>query len=521
MARHLTVPDQPSAARLLARIIESPSLVAQIRTLTGPVLARLIDRIGLEDAGEIVAFASTEQLAQVFDEDIWRSERPGADERFDADRFAVWLEVMLEAGDRFVADRLAELPLDLVTLALHRQVLVLESDALVAFFQDDETASTEQALWNCANEELGPYHLVSRRADGWDSVFAALVALDSEHHDLLMAILERCCRMSGELIDDSGGLYEVLTSAETLEADVAGEREERRAAAGYVSPAAATAFLRLARRGDDSSRDALTQAYFRRLGGTAPDSPAAPTQPTPGETEGSDLMALLRESGALERADAPLLLEGPGGEAPPDELLLVRALRLLADEEPERFLARSEEIGYLANVLAAGCVHRGGGLRSADAARVALAACNLGLESALQRHDAGGDADDAAAAALREASADRLFRTAWRRLAREVIGPAAEAAERCLRAVAANSDPDDAAELLRAANRLGAASRGGVAWTARSEVEMLHGVLDGALLEALLGLIDECPALNGEFIATSADLGAVSELLASLPGASK
>ena len=67
--------------------------------------------------------------------------------------------------------------------------------------------------------------------------------------------------MSGGYIEENGGLYEVLTSEEMLEADVAGERADRRASAGHVAPADAAAFL--AMDGDDPSRDAITRAYFR------------------------------------------------------------------------------------------------------------------------------------------------------------------------------------------------------------------------------------------------------------------
>ncbi|HKP56580.1 MAG TPA: hypothetical protein VJV78_07670 [Polyangiales bacterium] len=53
-----------------------------------------------------------------------------------------------------------------------------------------------------------------------------------------------------------------------LEGDVAGEREDRRAAEGFVSPADARSFLGLARSGEaGDERDAITRAYFRNLGG--------------------------------------------------------------------------------------------------------------------------------------------------------------------------------------------------------------------------------------------------------------
>ena len=120
--------DRTSPRRLLARLLDDPSLVTTVQSLAPRALLQVIDHIGLEDSGEIVALATTEQLRQLFDDDLWKSERPGIDETFDADRFALWLEVMLEAGEDFVVEKLVDLPEDLVTLAIHRHVLVLDLD---------------------------------------------------------------------------------------------------------------------------------------------------------------------------------------------------------------------------------------------------------------------------------------------------------------------------------------------------------------------------------------------------------
>src|SRR5215469_13937278 len=50
----------------------------------------------------------------------------------------------------------------------------------------------------------------------------------------------------------------------TSASEVAGEREDRRAARGFIAPADARAFLELARRGDQlEARDTITMAYFR------------------------------------------------------------------------------------------------------------------------------------------------------------------------------------------------------------------------------------------------------------------
>jgi hypothetical protein len=82
--------DSTSTA-LLTRILERPGVVAAARELPGAVLGKLVERIGLEDAGELVALASTAQLERVFDDDLWRADRVGGGETFRPERFALWL----------------------------------------------------------------------------------------------------------------------------------------------------------------------------------------------------------------------------------------------------------------------------------------------------------------------------------------------------------------------------------------------------------------------------------------------
>src|SRR6185436_19732477 len=259
--------DSASTA-LLMRILERPGLVAAVRELPGAVLGKLIDRIGLEDAGELVALASTEQLERVFDDDLWRAERAGGDETFRPERFALWLRVMQEAGEGALVQRLCELPEDLVALAVHRLVLVMDEDVIEEQLKpgDEESEQLQRALENAAFEEWEEFRVIAREPDAWDDVWNALLALDREHHDRLRGILERCCEMSTKYISGQGGLFQVLTADEMLDSDVAAARDDRRSAEGFVSPADARAFLELARRGDGGDeRDPITRAYFRAL----------------------------------------------------------------------------------------------------------------------------------------------------------------------------------------------------------------------------------------------------------------
>ncbi len=188
----------PASTKLLMRILERPGLVAAVRELPGAVLGRLIDRIGLEDAGELVALASTAQLERVFDDDLWRADRAGGDETFRPERFALWLRVMLEAGEEALVRRLCELPQDLVALAVHRLVLVVDIDVVEEQLSpgDEEAEAIERALENSAFEEWEEFRVIAREPDAWDDVWNALLSLDRDHHDRLRAILERCCEMT-------------------------------------------------------------------------------------------------------------------------------------------------------------------------------------------------------------------------------------------------------------------------------------------------------------------------------------
>src|SRR5262245_2804754 len=104
--------------------------------------------------------------------------------------------------------------------------------------------------------------------------------------------------------------------------DARAEREERRAARGFVSPADARAFLGLARRVPiEPERDPITRAYFREL------RPVAETVGVAGSAapRSAPVRRLLAEAGVeTEREDA----------TPPADSLFRRAVAELADSDP-------------------------------------------------------------------------------------------------------------------------------------------------------------------------------------------
>ena len=97
--------DATDGHNLLNRILNTPNLEQVVPRLRPDLLHGIIQKCGLEDCGEIVALATPEQLARIFDLDLWRAAKAGLDEQFDADRFGVWLEVLVETGGAHLLPR--------------------------------------------------------------------------------------------------------------------------------------------------------------------------------------------------------------------------------------------------------------------------------------------------------------------------------------------------------------------------------------------------------------------------------
>jgi hypothetical protein len=491
---------------LLNRILESPEQVSALQNLPPPTLARLIHHVGLEDSGELVALATTQQLARIFDEDLWRSERPGREERFDPERFGLWLEVLLEMGADRAAARLAEMDEDFVTFALSGQILVLDLDALAMSRlgsgegPDVDEALVDKALESSLSHELDRFLLISRRPESWDAVLSVLVALDESHHELLTRLLERCCHHASEYIEDNGGLYTVLTTAEQLETDVAHAREERREREGFVAPTDAAAFLGLARAGRVGD-DPITRGYVRaqreamRTPPARMDGAPRPGQPAPA----LPLVQLLQEAEVLT-SQPPVALLGAGGGTGTHALpkTLRDALTRLQNEAPEALSRCMQELGYLSNVLVSGCGHAGRHLRALEAAQVAIATCNLGLEE----YPACGEDRSRSGGLLAREGLIPSFGRGWRVLHEYVVMRSARAFEAAL----ARKVPEGRGDAARVRAELARDIAAGKPWASRRRWVHLAPYLSKAAFAVMRELVDECPAFNGSFLATRAQV---------------
>jgi len=369
---------------------------------------------------------------------------------------------------------------------------------------------TEKVLDDCLQEELGEYQIIARRYDGWDAVVRVLLALDENHHDFLMRLLERLAAISHDYIDDLGGLYNVLTAEEMVESDAAAERADRRARVGFVAPTDATAFLGLATRENldeiiaQNKRDPISRAYFREF-----DRKAA-RRTTKADEEGSEETSADLKAAAVRLLEAVEQHEHLGGdkrhsfllaahekESAGDQMRFTAALVQLAHRNLELHEKRMEELAYLANLLVAGAQLQRRRFRSIEAARAVVAICNLGLDYLLSDNVgpvSGAKIAEHACSMLSNYSADILFRVGWNLLFRDVLRRTEKTILRLLDHAPADIALRCDLESLR--RELKVASAHGAVWRVRDELDSLLGILDAEQIESLKGLLSQCPVLT-------------------------
>jgi uncharacterized protein DUF6178 len=544
---------------LLNRILNTPSLEHVVPRLRPDLLHRIIQTCGLEDCGEIVALTTPGQLARIFDLDLWRAARAGRDEQFDADRFGVWLEVLLETGAAAAAQKLARMDFDLVIAGLAQHTLVYDLGAITPYETTDGELITFYAdaisvFDDGLKSEIGGYLLVAKRADSWGAIVEVLTSLDMEHPDCFHQLMRGCRALSnsGREVD---GLDDLHSDGDQVMFDLAADREGRREKQGYVSPAQARAFLQMSRDlrlGSDAMPPAnpLARAYFRSIDETtAADahsasttsgasglltagSEAPPIQPAPEDFAEAvaAVFEMLLDAGILTQPPRTLL-SGSEGRAP--RLGHIRArLEFALDQDPAAYSARNEELAYLANTLMAGCSIQARPFSAQEASDAAIAICNLGLENwPLRWLPAHTTATPVSF--LIDHDLVSVFQVGWTVLHCEVSMYAAEQLIAVLDRMRCNDrEIQEGLNALRV--KMAKHWQAGSPWRARDALDVI-ATLDLLAWAVLLTLIDECPALHAgvgasqdsrtlsvsptdfEFISENKQIASVREFMRSLP----
>jgi hypothetical protein len=538
--------DTRDRGDLLDRILNTPQLAHVVPRLQPELLHRVIQSCGLEDCGELVALATPEQLTRVFDLDLWRTTQPGLDEQFDADRFGVWLEVLVESGASVAAQKLAAMDVDLVITGFAQHALVFDRATVTTYeTTDGEQVAAIRAIDDELTFDVGGYLLVARRTDSWDAIVAVLMSLDEEHHDYFHQVM-RGCRKLSNCRPEVDGLHDLLADGDQIMFDLAIDRERRREKRGYVTPAQARAFLQMSRQlrlGHDAMPPAnpIARAYFRAIGEkTAADAysasgrlvagPEAPPAPADSAAAVAAVFDVLLEAGLLAQHPRGLL-NGSEGHAP--RLGRIRAhLQFVLDCDQAAYSTRNEELAYLANTLMAGCSIQARSFTAKESSDAAVAVCNLGLEN-WPPHWLPAKATALPDSFLVGHDLVSVFQVGWTVLQDDV---SMYAAEQLIGVLARLRCDDREIQTGLDALRIEMArhSQAGAPWRARDALDVI-AILDMPAWAALLGLIDECPVIHAglgasqgsrtravsasafEFISENSQIASVREFMQSLP----
>ena len=505
--------DEGSVEHRLARLLEAPFLARVVPHLPPETLHQLIRHRGLDACGELVTSATSAQLNALLDLDLWQHARPGRDDRFDADRFGEWLEMLAEIGELAAARTISTLDTTVVVAGLSRYVRVFDPgifepvaqsdderiDRHEAMHEGDASAVAEAAPHDSSGGpvecEIGGYVVRARRLDTWDAIVAVLLALDSRHPDCFHAVM-RGCRSLSNSTPEIDGLNDLLMAPEQLLHDVALGRERRRSQRGYASAADARAFLDMARRPEHAqsiSVNPIAVAYFRDMD-EEPESPGemAPAGPAPesadaGESIGA-VVELLSEAGMMPGRPRALI-EGADQEARAAGVAQLRRLMACADStDTDAYAMRSRELAFLANTLVAGCSVQARSFTLPEASDAAAATCNLGLE-----YWPGCDDVPLPDEWLVDHDLLMPFAVGWSTLHQDVCLFAADQLIATLGGV--DCVDSDLSNQLRALRRTLVKERAaGTPWRAREAAEVL-AILDTTAWIGVLGLLDECPIL--------------------------
>jgi Family of unknown function (DUF6178) len=484
---------------LLDRLLKTPDLAKIVPRLQPAILHRVIEHCGLEDCAELVALATPEQLTRVLDVDVWHAPAPGIDEALDADRFGLWIAVLMQSGPEVAAEKLLGLDIALVIAGLTRHAAVFDNAAVSSYTTTDGEHVPGRAAKQMA-AEIGGYVLEARRTSAWEAIVDLIRFLAVEHAEYFHRLMRRCVRLSNGRREEDG-FHNLLDDEKQDMFDLATGREARREEQGYVSPAQAQAFLKGARatrlNAAPPPRNPIAAAYFRNI--------------EPAETTGEEVagvVEILREAGVITPPPRGLL--GPA-EGHVTRLALVEAH---VASNPQS----AEELAYLVNAMMAGCSIQDRPFTAGEASDAAAAVCNLGLENWPARWPA--------------ADLIGAFQAGWAVLYRDVCIYAAKSLVTVLRSIQC-TDRDIQLRLDGLRRELKRHIRNGEPWRVRNDLDVIL-MLDTASWAGLLGLIDECPVLHAAvgasrgslrridpndfaFVSQNIDLASVREFMTALP----
>ena len=162
------------SSKFLETLLDNPELPTFVARLETPTLNKLIEHVGLEDAGPLIAYTTNRQLRSILDESLWSSLAPGKPETHRPEEFIRWLFILQDQGEAFLAERLQGLGLDYLVLNFAQLVTVNTPQAILTW---DYEVLEQYAGTAAYAEEFSGHYVTAVHDEEWDITRAASVVI--------------------------------------------------------------------------------------------------------------------------------------------------------------------------------------------------------------------------------------------------------------------------------------------------------------------------------------------------------
>lgn len=481
--------------KALETILKNTTLATQVQSLPCGAITKLVERIGLEDAGPIIALTTTEQFQAIVDSDMWSLQMGGVEEGFSSERFLTWIEVLSELGDKSAAEKLMALDDDLLTTALSETLQVFDTEELssVATLTEDPLGfSIEAHLKRSEYVDIDRYVIVFKKTLSSTTLSDILIAWSGIDHSHFCSIIDRCVLAT---LDHSTELdIPNFEHQSTAREDALDARNSRRTEMGYVSRSDALSFLNLARTRSSienyaGENNPIYRNYLRQYKREQKDSFETPEI---SEVLQQSILNLIEEVFKPDTSNPQnILIDRKQPQTLAPDLEFSNLMLQLQQEHPTIYQSRLSEIAFLGNTLMAGCSINDRPLRPVETVQIAYSTCRLGIEHILSE---GGHkwSNNAAVNVLQRSDCITLFEVGWHLLYQKVSRSTLEALTEKLKHWSSTSSKAPK-ELLGLLIEFQKCLQQGKPWDARKKTAWLTGRFGQNNVAILQAYLDECP----------------------------
>ncbi len=221
----------------LKSFLVHPQLLTRVQELPSQTLNEIIQSIGLADSQELLVLATSDQLRDILDLNLWQPNKKGL-EVFNHMEFLEWLDVLLEADRKILGIKLQELGADFLCARLTSLIMVFDIEEIALnILGQDQTALDEldRTLDSFPQGDFGEYLLICKDERHWPIIEALFSYLYSDLHSYCTEVLTRFKEKSSDLCEEEGVDHVVSLLEQALD-DELEKWEERRTKHGFVLP---------------------------------------------------------------------------------------------------------------------------------------------------------------------------------------------------------------------------------------------------------------------------------------------